>query len=330
MDAAEVTNLIQMEIQKAVTETTYTFSPPSRSIYSPQNVDPIVHLIVPKATPVRARLPRTPGFGEATSFNMVTGRLDPAAGGTGVKVGFADAGQPSQTTQTTSFVSYPYKNLGRDVEIGRQQIAANRGSNLEDIRASQEMIKTTEVLLGEENLILNGDAGVESTEFSGFGKLLTTNSGTATLLSASGVAVYATSLYNNGSDYVSDLVLNTRQNRALSDQLEAGGAIQRIIQINNTDAAGSVVGSMVKGIIDSNTGNEISVITSRYAGGNAYLLSRASAAGEVYIAMEDLEAMSIYDVPTANHSVVSRVYETVVLKVIGEAWQYKITGLATA
>lgn len=329
MDAAEVSNLIQSEIQKAVTQTTYTFSPPARSIYSPQNVDPIVHLIVPKTSPLRNALPRSPGFGEATAFNMVTGRLDPAAGGTGTKVGFADAGQPSQTTQTTVFTSYPYKNLGRDVEIGRQQIAANRGSNLEDIRASQEMIKTAEVLLGEENLLMNGDAVAEATEFSGLAKILTTNSGTAGLLSASGVAIFAGSLYTNGSDYVSHLVLNTRQNRALSDQLEGSGSTQRIIQVQNTTAEGTVIGSSVKGIIDSNTGNEIAVITSRYAGTYAYLLSVRSAAGETFVEVEDLEAMSIYDVPTANHSVVSRVYETSVLKVIGEAWQYKIAGLAT-
>jgi hypothetical protein len=329
MDAAEVTNLIDQAIQKAVTETTYTFTPPARSIYSPQNVDPIVHLIVPKTTPLRNVLPREPGYGEATAFNMVTGRLDPAAGGTGTEVGFADAGQPNQTVQTTVFTSYPYKNLGRDVEIGRQQIAANRGSNLEDVRASQEMIKTTEVLLGEENLLMNGNASNSTVEFSGLSTILVTNSGTAGLLSASGVAIFATNLYNNGSDLVSHLVLNTRQNRALSDQLEGGGAIQRIVQIQTTTADGAVVGSHVKGIIDSNTGNEIDVITSRYAGTYAYLLSVSSAAGETFVAVEDLEAMSIYDVPTANHSVVSRVYETCVLKVIGEAWQQKIGGLAT-
>ena len=330
MDAQEVTNLIQNEIQKAVTETSYVFSPPARSIYSPQNVDPIVQLIVPKTTPVRNIFPRTPGFGEATSFNMLTGRLDPAAGGTGTAVGFADAGQPNQTVQSYTFTSYPYKNLGRDVEIGRQQIAANRGSNLEDVRASQEMIKTLEVLLGEENLLMNGNSTSNITEFNGLNTVLTTNSGTASLLSASGVAVFATSLYNNGSDLVSHLVINPRQNRALSDQLEGGGSIQRIIQINSTSADGAVLGSTVKGIIDSNTGNEIAVVTSRYSGGWAYLLSVASAAGENYIEVEDLEAMSIYDVPTSNHSVVSRVYETSVLKVIGESWQYKIGGVATS
>ncbi len=330
MEAAEVTALISAEIQKAITQTTNTFTPSDRSIYSPENLDPVVKLIVPTSTPVRNVLPRAPGAGEATSFQMVTGRLDPGAGGTGTKVGFADAGSPSSTTQSTTFTSYPYKNLGRDVEIGRQQIAANRGGNLEDIRAAQEMIKTAEVLLGEENLILNGDASAESTEFSGFSKLLTTNSGTAALLSASGIASYGTSLYDNGSDLVSHLILNTTQNRALANQLEGGGSVQRIVQIDANSANGSIIGNRVTGVIDANTGNEIMVVTSRYVGSWAYLLSVRSAAGENYIEMEDLEALSIYDVPTSNHSIVSRVYETSVLKVIGEAYQYKIGGLSTS
>lgn len=313
-------------MRKAVTQSSYTFSPTSRSIYSPENLDPVVKTLVPTATPVRNALPRTEGMGEAASFNKLTSRLDPAAGGTGKKVGFADAGQPNQTTQSYSFVSYPYKNLGRDVEIGRQQIAANRGRNLEDVRAREETIKTMEVLLGEENMLLNGDASAESTEFSGFAKLITTNSGSAALTTASGVSGYAQTLFEVGSDLVTHLILNPRQNRALSDQLEGGGSIQRVVIDNQGAATGGV---HLKNIVDGNTGNLIDVIASRYAGAWTYLLSVQSAAGENWIEVEDLERLSIYDVPTSNHSVQSRVYETCVLKVIGEPYQYKIGGQAT-
>lgn len=327
MDAAALSQQIADEVRKAVTQSTYSFSPSDRSIYSPENLDPVVKTVVPTATPVRRFLPRVPGMGEAASFNKLTSKLDSTATGTGTRVGFADAGQPSQTSQTYEFVSYPYKNLGRDVEIGRQQIAANRGSNLEDVRAREELIKTTEVLLGEEVMTLTGDAALYSTEYSGFSKLITTNSGSAGLITASGVSNYAQTLFTNGSDLVSHLVLNPRQNRALSDQLEGSGSIQRIV----IDQQGSAVGGThLAKIVDGNTGNLIDVVTSRYSASWAFLLSVRSAAGENWIEMEDLEQISIYDVPTANHSIQSRVFETTVLKVIGEPYQYKIGGLATS
>ncbi len=326
MDASLTAQEVQDMINKAVIGSTYQFTPSDRSIYSPENLDPVIKTVVPTATPVRNILPRVPGAGQAASFNKLTSRLDPGAGGTGSSVGFADAGQPNQTSQSYSFVSYPYKNLGRDVEIGRQLIAANRGSNLEDVRAREEMVKTMEVLLGEENMILNGDASANSLEFSGFAKLFTTNSGSAALVTASGVSGYGQTLFNAGADLISHLVLNPRQNRALSDQLEGTGTIQRIVIDNQGSATGGV---HLKNIVDGNTGNLIEVVTSRYAGAWAYLLSVRSAAGENWIEMEDLESLSIYDVPTSNHSILSRVYETTVLKVIGEPYQYKIGGLAT-
>lgn len=327
-DAAQLSQQIQDEVRKAVTQSTYSFSPSDRSIYSPENLDPVVKTVVPTAAPVRRALPRKGGMGEAASFNKLTSNLDPQAGtGTGTTVGFADAGQPSQTSQSYTFVSYPYKNLGRDVEIGRQQIAANRGSNLEDVRAREELIKTTEVILGEEVMTLTGDADLHTTEYSGLAKLITTNSGTAGLVTASGVSSYAQTLFQNGADLVSHLILNPRQNRALSDQLEGSGSVQRIVIDNQGAATGGV--HLAK-IVDGNTGNLIDVITSRYAKSWAFLLSVRSAAGESWVEMEDLEAMSIYDVPTSNHSIQSRVYETTVLKVIGEPFQYKVGGLATS
>lgn len=326
MDAAQVSQLIQDEIRKvAVSTSTYTFNPGSRSIYSPENLDPVVRVLVPTSTPVRGELPRDPGMGEAAEFNMITSRLDPAAGGTGTRVGFADAGQPNQTQQATAFKAFKYKLLGRDVEIGRNAIAANRGSNLEDLRAKQETIKTLEVLLGEENLILNGDATAEPLEFDGLNKLIVTNSGTAAFVTASGVSAYGTTLYNNGADLLTHFIANPRQMNALSDQLQQGASVYRIVETNQTSVT---VGSHMQGIVDGNTGNILKTVASRYAGSWGYILSQQSAAGETYIAMEDLESISIYDVPTSNHSVQSRVYESTVLKLIGEYFQYKVGGLA--
>lgn len=329
MTPEQIAQLVKDEvntIQKAVTATTYTMDPTSRSIYSPENLDPVIKLLVPVGAPVRQVLPRVSGLGEAATWNKITSRLDNQAGGTGTSMGFADAGQPNQTTQTTVFTAAKYKNLGRDVEIGRQAIAANRGRNIEDIRASQETIKTYEVILGEEAMLLNGSATANTLEFDGLAKSIT-NSGTASLLTASGVGTHAKTLFDNGSEAPTHLITSSRQNVAIADDLRGNGnAIERV---TISDQSGATVGAHVAKIVNPVTGNLIDVITSRYAGTWGYLLTVTSPAGENWIEVEDLESLSVYDVPTSNHSVQSRVFETSVLKVIGDVYQIKIGGLAT-
>ena len=319
---------ILSQVEKAaVISSTYTFDPPARSIFAPDNIDEIIKILVPLAAPVRGILPRTAGMGQAAGWKKLTSRLDPGAGGTGTRLGFADAGTPNETTQTYSFVTAAYKNIGRDVSIGRQQIAANRGGNVEDVRAHEEKVKMIEVLLGEEDIILNGDASTQTTEFDGFAKSFTTNSGSASLLTASGVGVYSRTLFNAGSEAPTHLVCNARQAQALADDLQGTGSIQRIVVDNQGNGIGGV---RMSKIVNPVTGNLIDVVTSRYVGGWAYLLTVGSPAGENWLEMEDLHPMSVYDVPNTTHAITSRVFETTVLKVIGEVYQYKIGGLATS
>lgn len=319
----EVLNLVQDEVKKAITTGTYTFSPPSRSIFSPENLDPEIKVLVPVAAPVRRILPRTAGYGQATGWQQLTSRLDPEAGGTGTGVGFVDAGTPNQTTQTYVFKSAAYKNLGRDVAVGRQAIAANRnGKSVEDLRAHEERVKMLEVILGEEDMILNGDSAVDATEFDGLGKGLTTNSGTVGFLTASGVSSFTQTLFTAGAEQgATHLVANARQMRGLSDSLAAGNNVQRIVSDSQGNAQ---AGIHVSEIVDATTGNLIRLVTSRYSQFWAYLLNVTSPAGENWLEMEDLEPMSVYDVPISTHAVQSRVYETTVLKVIAEVFQYKI------
>lgn len=326
-DAEKLLAEVDSRIAKAVTNTTYTMSPPSRSIYSPENLDPTIKHVVPMVAPVRQILPRTQGFGQVATWRKLTSRLDPQAGGTGVRLGFADASTPTTTTQTYSLATAAYKNIGRDVEIGRQAIASNRNSNLEDIRAHEEMIKATEVILGEEDIILNGDTSVTSTEFDGFAKSFTTNSGTMALATASGIGVGARTLHGQGVENPTHFVSNARQMQALADDLQGSGSIQRIV----VDDQGAAVGGVhLTKIVNPVTGNLITTVTSRYSGGWSYLLTVTDVTGQNWLEMEDLEALSVYDVPTSNHSVQSRVYETTVLKVIAENYQFKWGGAATS
>lgn len=324
-DSNSVLQQVQDEIQKAVTNSSYGFSPPSRSIFAPENLDPVVKVLVPVTAPVRRCIPRSPGFGQAAGWNKLTSRLDPQAGGTGVRLGFADAGTPNETQHTFAFVTAAYKNIGRDLTIGRQALASNKGGNLEDMRAKLEYLKATEVMLGEEDIILNGDVNTQPLEFDGLAKSIVTNSGTATYLTASGIGVFARGLYNAGSENPDLIVASPLQINALANDLQGGGSIQRIVMDSQGEGVGGV---RVSKIVNPISGTLIPIVASRYCGAYAYLLTVKDPTGENWLEMEDLESMSTYDVPNATHALQARVYESTVLKVIGEPYQYKITGLS--
>ena len=319
----------------AVTNATYTQSPATRSIFSPENLDPVIKLITPTATPVRSLFPRTRGFGQAAAWkkmtsylhtgNTGTGTNPGGPTGTGYSAGFADGGAPGTTTQTFTTVTAAYKNLGIDVEVGRQAIASSRG--YQDIRDELVRYKTLELMLAEENMILNGDLTVNSNEFDGLSKTITTHSGSQSLLSASGISSQIQSPYWNYGARFQYLVTNPRQIRALSDDLQGTGSIQRIVVDNQGAGVGGVHLAKIVNAID---GSLIEVVPSRYAGAWAYLLTVNLPSGESAMEMEDLEPMSAYEPATANHSVITRIYETTVLKVMWETMQAKIGGLATS
>jgi hypothetical protein len=182
-------------------------------------------------------------------------------------------------------------------------------------------------MLAEEDLILNGDVSVVAAEWDGLAKTLTTNSGSMTLLTASGVGSQLQSPFWNYGGNVSTLICNPKQVRALADDLQGSGSIQRIVVDNQGAGIGGV---HLSKIVNPINGTLIDVVTSRYAGANAYLLTITMPSGENAIEMEDLEPMSVYEPATANHSVISRIYETSVLKVIYEPYSLKICGLATS
>lgn len=325
LDTDAVLAQLNDTITKAVTNSTYTMSPPSRSIYSPENLDPTIKHVVPMKAPVRNILPRSKGFGQVATWRKLTSRLDPQAGGTGTRAGFADAGQPSQTSQTYVLATAAYKNLGRDVELGRQAMASNRGGNLEDMRQHEEFVKTVEVILAEEDCILNGDTAVTALEFDGLAKSITTNSGTAGYVTSSGIGGYAQTLFDAGAEAPTHFVSSSRQNRALADDLQGAGSIQRIVVDSQGNATGGV---SLQRIVNPVNGGLIDTVVSRYSKAWAFLLTVTDPTGQNWVEMEDLEPLSVYDVPTANHSIVSRVYETTVLKLIAENYQYKIGGLS--
>lgn len=317
----------------AVTNSVYTFSPATRSIFNPENLDPIVKLLVPTATPIRTAMPRSKGYGQAANWKQLTSQLSPrttisgtTVNGTGASGFFADAGTPNATTQTFVVRTAPYKNIGRDVEVGRQAIASSRG--YQDIRDELIRIKTLETMLAEEDAILNGAIANDPMEFDGLAAGITTNTTSSiSALTVSGIGASVLASYWGYGAVADTLIINPFQQTILANDLQQSGSIQRIVIDNQGNATGGV---RLAQIVHPITGTLIDVIASRYAGTVGYLLQLRSEAGESYIEMEDLEGLSVYEPPVATHSVISRVYETTVLKLIGEVKQFKFTGLSVS
>jgi len=307
----------------AVTTSTYSFSPSTRSIFVAENLDPVIKLIVPTATPIRSLIPRKAGSGQATSWKKMTSKLDPSATGTGTVITFADGGTPEETSHTFSVVTAAYKLLGRKLSVGLLHIAASK--NHVPVEDELTRIKTLEVMLGEEYLIINGDSNADSNAFDGLLKQITTNSGTASLLTASGIGVYDATLFAAGG-ISTHCFISPRQSRALSDELQGSGSVQRIVV---SDQGAAVANLRVSEIISPSTGSSIKLIVSRYMGAWAILGAVKSPAGENYVEMEDLIPMVKMDVPVTSFSKDSFVVEATVLKLIAEPYWYKIGGLAT-
>lgn len=323
-------------LKAAETLTSDEMTPETRSIFAPENITEDIKLLVPTKTPIRNRLPRVQGYGQAAVFKKLTSNLHSNTGsagvGTNTSVAFADAGAPNETDQTYETVAFPFKLLGRKVELGGLYIAATRNQGLgnnpvvggNNALESRERVKAVEVMIGEEELIIGGDVDTDPLQFDGLGKQITTHSGNASLLTASGIGTHSNTLYKAGADPTL-LVANAFQNKAIADNLEWTGSIQRAFI---SDQGSVTAGYRVSNIINPVTGSVIDLEVSRYVGGDAYLLTEKDDSGETWIQVEELIPMSRIDVPSSNFSTIRFIVQAEVLEVIGEPFQLKIGGLA--
>lgn len=322
-DIDQALNEIKDLIAKsAETNSTYTFSPATRSIFAPENLDEKIKFLVPTDAPLRNRLPRTKGFGQAAEWKMMTSNLDTGLTGTNTSIAFADAAAPGETTQTYSATYATYKLLGRKLEVGGLALAASNGRAGEpNMQDSREKVKMYEVILGEEKMIIDGDAATRTNEFSGLNKLITTNSGLVTFITASGIGDWARTLYGVGAD-PTVLVASARQLQALANDLEKSNSIMRTV-ITQGEMTGVTGGMKLSKIINPVTGSVMDVEASRYVGLGGLLLTEKSPAGESWIDMDELIPMSRVDVPSTTFSYTSFILEALALKLISEIYQYK-------
>jgi len=315
--------------KSAETNATYTFSPATRSVFAPENLDEEIKFLVPIDTPLRNRFPRVAGLGQAAEWKMMTSEIHSGmhptanvAAGTATTVAFSDAGSPGETTQTYTATSAAYKLLGRKLEVGGLALASSKGrSGQPDMQKGREKIKMYEVMLGEEEMLIAGDASLRTTEFSGLNKLITTNSGNVTFVTASGVGSWCQTLYGIGANPTL-LVASARQLQALADDLEKSGSIQRVT-ITQGQQSGVTGGLALERIVNPVTGSLIDTKVSRFVGYGGLLLTEKSPAGETWIEGDQLIPMSRVDVPSTSFSYVSFILEAMALKLIGEPYQLK-------
>ena len=322
---------LKEQIMKAAeTTSTYTFSPATRSVFSPENLDEEVKFLVPLDTPMRNRFPRVRGFGQAANWKTMTSPLhsgmhptaNVGAAGTATTVAFADAGAPSDTSQTYGVSTATYKLIGRKLEVGGLALAASKGrEGQSDMQKAREKVKIYEVMLGEEELLIAGDAATRTNEFSGLNKQITTNSGNVTFVTASGVGAWCQALWGYGADPTL-LVASARQLQALADDMEHSGTIYHMV-VAQPEVQGVIGGRSLAKIVNPVTGSLIEVKPHRYVGYGGLLLTEKSPAGEVWIELDELIPISRVDVPSTSFSYVSFIIEAMAAKVIGEPFQYK-------
>ncbi|MHA1842385.1 MAG: SU10 major capsid protein [Candidatus Heimdallarchaeota archaeon] len=323
---AEIKDLI---MKAAETTSTYTFSPATRSIFSPENLEEEIKWLVPVDTPLRKRLPRVRGRGEAATWKKMTSAIHAGAhpsvnvaAGTGTSVAFADADEPGETTQTYATATATYKLLGRKLEVGGLALAASKGRDGQpDMQKSRERVKLYEVMLGEEELLIAGDSSARSNEFDGLNKQITTNSGSCTFITASGIGAWCRQLYKYGADPTL-LLASARQLQALADDMERSGTILRQV-VAQKELQGVIGGLALVKIVNPVTSALIDVRPSRFVGYGGLLLTEKSPAGENWIEVEELIPISRVDVPSSKFSYVSFIVEALALKVMGEPFQLK-------
>lgn len=325
----ELDQIKDLIMKSAETASTYTWNPDARSVFSPENLEAEVRLLVPIDTPLRNRIPRKKGMGQAVTWLKMTSNLQPGmhpstntGDGTATVISFADAGAPGETTQTYTSVTKTYKLLGRKLEVGGLALAASKDNHGQpDMQKQRERIKLYEVMLGEEGNLISGDTANRTNEFDGLNIQITTNSGNVTFLTASGVGTFCRTLYGYGADPTL-LLASARQLEALKDDMEKSGTImQRVIA--QSEATGVVGGLSLAKIVNPVTGSLIDCKPSRYVGYGGLLLTEKSPAGEVWIESEELIPMSRVDVPSSNFSYISFILEAMTLKVIAEPYQYR-------
>lgn len=143
-----------------------------------QDLSPVLAIEPPIDTPLRNRFSRQPGNGGAHEWNRLVTTVNsdgsPLIGGTTpAGAAFAKGGLPVNVNPVYEHVSAPYKLIGDIAEV--TDFDQEAGRTYIDMMAHQIKMKTLNVALIEEWMILNGNSSVNPLYFDGLTKQCTFN-----------------------------------------------------------------------------------------------------------------------------------------------------------
>src|SRR5664279_3916618 len=127
-----------------------------------QDLEPTLRMAANVATPVRNRLTRIGGEGNAHAYYVLTsntGANTPGAkflGTDPTQGAFSKGGLPQGVDPSYSLIERPYANLGDVLNVAWQDMAQDR--SYIDIKSQQRHVKMINTGLIEEYTIINGDA----------------------------------------------------------------------------------------------------------------------------------------------------------------------------
>ncbi len=161
MDQQTLERTLQL-IEKTLATPSYIQGP----ILVRENLSPFISRLTQKNTPLRDRLARKTGNGEAASWNVLT------AMGVG-SAPFAEGTTPTEDASTYERRSAIYKELGKTKSITDRMLAA--GKSFVDQETEQTEVAMREVIQDEEYYIINGDSGFSINQFDGLKTWVVTN-----------------------------------------------------------------------------------------------------------------------------------------------------------
>lgn len=304
-----------------------------------EDLSPVLALMVPTETPVRNRLARIPGNGNAHSWYQQVPQADTDGSlffGTAPSGAAFAAGQlPTKKASKYQRVSAPYVQLGDSVNVTFFDYFA--GKSYIDILQHEVDVAMMNSALVEEWMILNGDSSVNPLFFDGLLKQVNTNIVDAggQQLKLSNIASAQQKAYDLGGQTRMN-VMSTRMKRKVNDLVVS--TYFGIRQMSSVAGASNFEGGLNIGSWDFGYG-QTDLIQSRFmqpgagtSGGNTetILCLDESTNGKDGNAIEmvDLLPMSLFDLALVSSSYQKLVMEITVLKLTSPNFQGRVTNLA--
>jgi len=322
MDGVNLDKTLE-NVEKTISTPTYI----QGAILVRENLAGYITKLVDRETPLRDRLARKQGSGLAASWNILTGITTGNAA-------FIEGGTPTENNAAYERRSAIYKELGKTKSITDRMIAAGR--TYVDQEAEQTEVAMREVIQDEENLIINGNAGVNPLQFNGLKTLITTNifndNNNALGFRTDLLDMAIAELMTNYGVKPTAIYCSYGMKRAINQSLQ--GDVRVALDVTNTVGTGVDVTfyqSMV-GKIPFVASFAVADDTTTYVGNTVsdiYVVTE-NWSGQPVIYMEDLYSLGKSMLDRTGASIKFMVTEATVLVCRAEEMQYRLRNIRIA